>query len=469
MNQHKKLWVYISVYATVCLALFMVLDISISNGYARSVSAAYIAESISSGQLSVQHFIDGEQRYKIFSGIADWPPLQLILLTISFLIFGINKFAYTIVPLLITIACLVYVYFLTLLAYKDKKTALQATVLTSLCTLFFYESASPMLENGLALFTIAALYHFARWFDQDDTKHFYIFCTSLGLGLLYKLPMILIVPSLIIGAYLYVGKTIFTYWKQGIIGILLIGVMLSPMIVRDITLNKYGVEQTTQRNLGRLHYLAPQEANLTGFLTAQELEFQNGLSDADKALVDHRYELSYAQKGFITFTSLFYDLLLLAPIFALLFVKKKFNEIEIMLTAFIIVNIIFYTLHGLIPRYMIPATVCVAIIAASALKKVPREAEQYIFVLTVIGLLASNIVFMYGVANNKHVLSKQYDYDGTVQEILSTTTGNFTIHTFRPYQMSFYSLKYDTQRRGRIDFIDGNKAWNDSFIYEVTE
>ena len=468
--KHKGLWITLGIYSLICLSLFMLMDISISNGYARSVSAAYIEDSIKTGQLSYDHLFQGEENYKIFSGIADWPPLQVMLLVGSFLLFGINKFAFTIVPLLITLACLVYVYFLTLFAYKDKKTALLAVVITTLSALFFFEAASPMLENGLALFTLAAIYHLINWLKESNNKHFYFLCAAIGLGLLWKLTMVLVIPSLFIGFVLLKGSKKVRL-KNTLLGLLLIVLILSPMIVRDYVLHEKGIDQTVERNFGRLHYLAPQGANLPGYLTAQDLEFQNGLNEQEKSLVDHRYELSYTQKGFIAFTSLFYDFVLLVPYLIYVYVSwKTRNDIEFMLLLFIVVNIVFYTLHGLIPRYMIPATVCLAILCARGLMGfAKKEGTHFLSVITISGLILSSTHFIIGVHNNEHVQSKQYDYELAVQQALINTTGNFTIQTYRPYQMSFYLLKHDTERRGRIDFIDGNKAWNDSFVYEVKQ
>ena len=210
MNHKTELVILLAFFAILSGASASVLDLTISNSYQRALAAGFTAEFVkndiwhthSLSQIK-EAFIQGHEHYKIFSGIADWQPLQLILLTFVFFFFGVGKFGMTIVPLAISVLALIYLYRLTRAMY-DHKTALVATAITAISTFFFYEAAAPLLENGIALFSTMCVFYFGNYLEKKNNRAFYLAVLAFSLGLLYHLLMLFILPAL---ALVFIYKT----------------------------------------------------------------------------------------------------------------------------------------------------------------------------------------------------------------------------------------------------------------------
>ncbi len=461
----KKLIGILVFYAVISIIIFSWMDITISNSYQRALAGAYIADFIKNPTNlagAKEHFVKGYEHYKIFSGIADWPPLQVILLTLSFLIFGFNKISLMITPLIITLLTLVYIYKLTFITYKDKKIALLATAITAVSTFFFYESAAPMLENGLALFTAMAIYHFTKYIDTKETKQFYYVAAAFALGFLYKTQMILIIPALLIIFVLKKPLKIKKDCKMLAYSALIILIILSPLIIREIILTKQGLSTFAERSVGRIQYMYEQ-TKLPGYLTAKDFEFENELPEYKKNLIGNRYNLTYLQKFIVTITSLFYNWIIIPFIIIGILKRKNFakpvgyNTTEKLILLFAATNIIFFTLHGLIPRYVIPAFILLTPFAAKGIFSLPKKAIMTASMIVLLIIAIQTTLFFTEIYNNEHIQSMQHDYESATEYVLENTQGNVTIITTRLYQMAYNVMKHDKERRAYIELIPEKK------------
>ncbi|HLF54670.1 MAG TPA: glycosyltransferase family 39 protein [Candidatus Nanoarchaeia archaeon] len=460
----KRLIGVLACYALVSIIIFSWMDITITNSYQRANTAAYMADfakkdllKTNSFQELKDNFLQGHGHYKIFSGIADWPPLQLMLLTLSFLVFGINKLSFMFFPLIITLLTLIYLYKLVLLSYNNRNIALTTVILTALSTFFFYESATPMLENGIALFTIMCVYYFALYLKTKKDKYFYSTTAALALGLLYKEQMILIIPALA-GIFLYKTrlKEFFTSkrnYKMLLVSLAVFFLIMLPMIAREIVLMKEGVSIIASRSIGRIKYIY-EDVGKKGFLTAKELEFQNELPEYKRELINNRYSLSHLQKFIIAITSTFFNWILI-PFILLGLARKysKFNDIEIMILIFVATSLVFFSLHGLIPRLALPTAILLNIFAAKGVFSLPRKAIIPIMAIVFIMLGFQTSSFFVKIYNNEHILSMQHDYEASAQYMLDNTQGEFTVITSRVHQMAFEFIRQDKNRKAYVELI----------------
>ncbi|HLC32726.1 MAG TPA: glycosyltransferase family 39 protein [Candidatus Nanoarchaeia archaeon] len=469
--------VFIILFAIISATSAIVLDLTISNSYQRAIAAGFIADFAKHGLWHAHSFgeikdafINGHEHYKLFSGLADWQPLQLMLLTVAFFLFGISKFGMIIVPLAVSVLALVYLYRLVLAMY-DHKTALAAAIITGISTFFFYESAAPLLENGIALFSIACIYYSGNYLNRNDPCSFYLAALSLGLGFLYHLQMMFILPALAIMFLAKVDLKKFFTTKQNYrmiaiaLGIFLL--VMIPFILREIVLVPEGISTFESRMATRIKYFSAADAHLPGFVTAYDFEFENELPIAKRNLIINRYQINYLQKGAMVFSSLFFHWILVPFILLgiLCFRKSKqqkwwnsFNTHEGLSLFFVITTILVFTFQGLLPRYLLPASIFLFIFAARGIFTLPKKAIVPAIVLVLLVIGAQTGHFLYKISQNDHIQSMQHDYDGTAQYMLEHTPGEFTVITTRVYQMAFSALKKDESRRMYIEMAPFVKA-----------
>lgn len=458
MKLDRKLLILLVIYAIISITVFSSMDVTISNSYQRALAAAYIADFIknpTSLTEAKEHFVKGYEHYKIFSGIADWPPLQVMLLTFSFLIFGFNKISFMIAPLIVTLLTLTYIYKLTFITYKDKKIALLATAITAVSTFFFYEAATPMLENGLTLFTIMAIYHFTEYIDTKERKQFYCTAAAFALGFLYKTQMILIIPALLIIFLLKKPLKIKKDCKMLAYSALIVLVILSPLIVREVILTKQGLSTFAERSVGRIPYIYEQ-TTLPGYLTAEDFEFENELPEYKINLITNRYNMSYLQKFVATITSLFYNWIALPFVLIGILKRKKQTEYattEKLILLFTATTILFFTLHGLIPRHIIPTFVLLTPFAAKGIFSLPKKAITTVSVIVLLIVALQTTQFFTKIYNNEHIQSMQHDYESAAEYVLENTEGEVTIITTRLYQMAYNIMKHDKERRVYVELL----------------
>ncbi len=502
----KRLVAYLLFYSVLVLVLAGTMDLSISNSYQRAGAALFVAnyvthdfwrdlssENSSSGNSSSTvfstiktRFLTGYQQYNIFSGLADWPPLQFMLLTLSFLIFGTNWFAYTLPSLVMTLVGLVFLYKLTRHLYSrsaSSKTAknvgLLAVVFASLSTYVLWESGAPLLENTLAAFMLMSTYFFILYLDTDKNKYLYWCSACFGLGLLTKYEVLLLgLPF----AFFFVTKHVRSWRKKqaGVsawntvlkpvfVSTLVFLAVLSPLIAREVLFVQEGVSTLVSRSVGRLEYVADTSAGVSGYLLASDLEFENALPSEKHALIKNRYSLSYDQKFVIVFTSLFFNWILLPLLFAgLLFgrlfdrlsgrnVWNAFTRSELVLLSACVVYVVMLGFHGLLPRYMIPTGMFLTVFAARGITQLPKNIGRISFIIVVGFLLAQDGSFFGKISNGEHIQAMQHDYDATAQYLLNHQNGTFTVLTTRQYETAFFLQEHDVQQRAFIQLLPEKK------------
>ncbi len=461
MNVNKQLVLVLLAFSIISIAVFSTLDIAISNSYQRAVTAGFLADFIKNNFTTditeaKEKFTEGQHHYKIFSGISDWTPLQVILLTTGFLVFGLNKITLMGVPLIISILALMYLYKLTLLN-SNRKIALLTVIITAISTFFFYSSAAPLLENGVVLFTAACLYYFSKYLNERKPGFFYLATLAFALGFMYHIQMLFIAPALIIGFFWTTPVKNFFAKKQNykmlaIAAVIAIVVFL-PLIIRETVLIKENISQFQKRTIGRLEYTYNPVVQQSGFLTANDFEFEDQLPKYKRDLIVNRYQLSYLQKSFTAVSSIFYNAVLLPFILlGILAIRwKKVKSSELMILLFVLTSFAFFSLNGVIPRYTVASSAMLSIFAARGLFMLPKKAIKPIIVLVLLIIAFQTTNFFVKIYHNEHIQSMQHDYDETARFLLERTTGPFTIITTRTYQMAFHIMKYDDQKRVYVE------------------
>lgn len=467
----KYIWILLLVFTGLYVGVAFSMDTSISNSYQRALAAAFLSDTFLqdpfnlSGVMSI--FEKGQYQYNIFSGFSDWPPLQMLLLALSFFLFGVNKFSFILPSLLISLAALYYVYKLALSIFEEELdlkqknfAAIICTALAGFGTLFFYEATAPFLENGVLLFSAASFYYFYLFLKHSKNKYLYLTALFFGLGLLYKEQMILsAIPLLAIFFLRGKPKTFFSKsinYKALLLSIALVILIISPLIVRELFLAQYGVSRFASRNAERLTFIYEPDINQKGFLTANDLEFSNNVSESKMQLILNRYHISYLQKFVVFATSTFYNWILLPFIILGLYRRKPFrlssySTGELTILLFFITNLAFFSFHGLIPRYTIPTIALLSVFATKGLFKIKKFLVPALLILLAIMAL-QNAMFFSKIYNGEHIQSMQHDYEGAAAHILSEPAGEFTVITTRVYQMSYQFLLQDTNRRAYVEF-----------------
>lgn len=467
----KYIWILLLIFTGLYLGVAFSMDTSISNSYQRALAAAFISETFLQdpfnlpGVMSI--FEKGQYQYNIFSGFSDWPPLQMLLLALSFFLFGVNKFSFILPSLLISLAALYYVYKLSISIFEEEPVfkqknlaAIISIALAGFGTLFFYEATAPFLENGVLLFSAASFYYFYLFLKQSKNKYLYLTALFFGLGLLYKEQMILsAIPLFAIFFLRGKPKTFFsksTNYKALLLSIALVILIISPLIARELFLAQYGVSRFASRNAERLTFIYEPDINQKGFLTANDLEFSNSVSESKMQLILNRYHISYLQKFVVFATSTFYNWILLPFIILGLYRRKPFrlssySTGELTILLFFITNLAFFSFHGLIPRYTIPTIALLSIFATKGLFKMKKFLVPALLILLAI-MAFQNAMFFSKIYNGEHIQSMQHDYRGTASHILNETTEEVTVITTRVYQMSYQFLLQDTNRKAYIEF-----------------
>lgn len=481
MDSKKLLSVGLIAYAIVCLATFSYLDLNLSNNYQRTGAAAWLADSLKSDLLDARSFsefkasmLEGHAHVKIFTGLSAWPPLQLAILSLAFFVYGTSYLTMLLVPLGITLLTLAATFW-SVRQWLGERTALLSTLLIASSTYFFYTAAAPMLEIGVFLFTLLCLHHFAKWADTRKRGHFYLSSAFLALGLLYKIQMVFILPALaaIFLARADLKKFFFrkeTY-KMLTISLLIVLGILSPLLAREALLVPQGLSSFSERTVDRLGFITSDAVRASGHITAMDFEFHKYSSQETKNLIRNRYNIDWSKKAIVVLTSTFLNWILIPFIIAGIFVRKRayslksYNTMELSILAFALFNIVFFSLHGLLPRYTIPTAALLAIFAARGLLKIPKPFTQTAIIIVMAVMILQTGTFLSKVSDNEHVQSMQHDYAGTVEYMLSKTEGSFTIVTSRQYEMAFPLIASKGHKRAYIELIPENEE-DASFVLE---
>lgn len=114
-----------------------------------------------------------------------YPPLGKILYCAWYSLVGVSEFSVRLVSLIFCYTAAFYLYRLVKL-FKDKETALIASVIFVFLPIVFHYSHTVYLESGVTFFVIAASFYFMRYMLQYRFNDLVLTSFLIGTGFLYK-------------------------------------------------------------------------------------------------------------------------------------------------------------------------------------------------------------------------------------------------------------------------------------------
>ncbi len=164
-------------------------------------------------------------------GFLDKPPLLFFLSALSFRLFGVSTVTYKLPSLLATLLGFYATYRLGALLY-DKRTGLLSACMLCCCQAFIFFTNDVRTDALLAGAVIFAIWQIMAFLASKKIRYFLGGFCGLAFAMLAKGPLGFMVPALAIGSYIAAKRDwrilVTWYWLPGI---LLIGILLSPMLV----------------------------------------------------------------------------------------------------------------------------------------------------------------------------------------------------------------------------------------------
>ena len=140
-----------------------------------------------------------------FPRLHRFPPVSKLIHSFTYLLFHPTEFVVRLPQLIFTVLAAVFL-FKTVSLFREKKEALFAS-LTFLCLpAVVYFANDGELEAGVVFFIILVSYFFMRHLKSGDHKDFILTIFFLGLGFLYKRPLLIMIP--LIWFFLFSGRLI---------------------------------------------------------------------------------------------------------------------------------------------------------------------------------------------------------------------------------------------------------------------
>lgn len=131
--------------------------------------------------------IEYHSHYKFLTVAGAYPPLNLILLTTTYLLFGASMVTTKLVAIVEGILLVFFVYKLSGLFYrKHKSFPLLCAIFAGINPIIFLLSNSNFLAAGTALFVTASIYFLIKFIKTEERMYIYFFSIAFGLGLLQK-------------------------------------------------------------------------------------------------------------------------------------------------------------------------------------------------------------------------------------------------------------------------------------------
>jgi 4-amino-4-deoxy-L-arabinose transferase-like glycosyltransferase len=169
------------------------------------------------------------------------PVLTYWLLRLSFLIFGISNFGVRFFPSLFGILGVLSVYFLGWYGFKDEKKAFLSALVLMTGMVYIGLARTVYTDMIFSIFILLSLVSFYWGYSSENRKSsgillFFIFS---GLAVLTKGPLGLLMPFLIVAAFLLIEKNLkFIFCRASLWGILIFGAIALPWYAFMIA--KYG-------------------------------------------------------------------------------------------------------------------------------------------------------------------------------------------------------------------------------------
>ena len=159
----------------------------------------------------------------------DKPPLSFWMSSVSFLIFGVNNFAYKLPALLLTLLGLYSTFKFTRLFYC-RKTALFATLILASTQGMFLMTNDVRTDTSLLAFVIFSVWQLILFVQRSTWINLILGFVGVGLAMLAKGPIGIVVVAAALGTHLIIKKE----WKhifkwQWIVGLIIVVLLLAPM------------------------------------------------------------------------------------------------------------------------------------------------------------------------------------------------------------------------------------------------
>ncbi|MCX6818906.1 MAG: glycosyltransferase family 39 protein [Candidatus Aenigmarchaeota archaeon] len=142
------------------------------------------------------------QRYSYY---VHHPMLISLMVSASFLVFGINEWALRLVPISINIGILIFL-FLFVKTYWNKKIAVLASFFAVFFPTFFFNRHLPAFEVLSLFFICVILYIYAKWLKTNDKRYFYLIFISFAIGTLSDWQTYFVIPPILIHYFIFVNK-----------------------------------------------------------------------------------------------------------------------------------------------------------------------------------------------------------------------------------------------------------------------
>jgi 4-amino-4-deoxy-L-arabinose transferase len=129
------------------------------------------------------------------------PPFTYIITALGYKIFGVNPFGARFFLQLAILLQIIFIYFLSLTLFNDRKTAFWSAVIYISFPIVLISSRNLTTDAFLTTFALLSMLSWVKYRKTGMWRYFYLFTFSLAMGFLTKGPVIFIVPVPFIIAY----------------------------------------------------------------------------------------------------------------------------------------------------------------------------------------------------------------------------------------------------------------------------
>jgi 4-amino-4-deoxy-L-arabinose transferase-like glycosyltransferase len=183
--------------------------------------------------ISMQMIRDGSwlQIYWRDVSYLDKPPLVFWASSVSYLLFGVNHFAYRLPSYLVLLLGVYSTYRLSKNIH-DRQTAMLSSLVLLTTQGVFLISHDVRTDTMLLGWVIFSLWQLSEYIERKKTMNFFLAFTGIGLAMLTKGPIGLMIPVLAFGPQLLLQRR----WRDifnplWLAGIAWVGMLLAPMLI----------------------------------------------------------------------------------------------------------------------------------------------------------------------------------------------------------------------------------------------
>jgi hypothetical protein len=380
-----------------------------------------------------------------------------LLISFSFLVFGIHEWSARLVPILINVGTILIVY-LFVKEYWKARAALFSAFFMVFNPMFFYSRNFLAVEHFAVFFWVVLLYIYVKWLKTEKSKYFYLIFITFALGTLSDWQFYFAVPTIILHYFGFVNKK---KKNKKIVLLIPFSIFLFLIYLGHVWLltgsmggGNFGITGDLFGNfLFRLNISeSSKQYNITLFGLLGKL-YNNSLHFYTKVL---------------TFTPILFFLLLLSKIFT----KKAYEKDGLPLLMFLSLlsySLIFNNLFWIHPFYITVFNPTMAVLGALLVENswsYVEEKRRTIRIIFYVLFIAILIIFSYDFYNHS---KQEYHNSNKVEPIIEFLSQNnndiivsFDEHpqafTFR-YYLSKVNVK-DIRNRGElINFLNKKNSY----------